>query len=65
VLLAGELRQAKRRHCLPRSGGIEGERVWSPLSSGERRSGDDMDMVFNLGHEIQWANPANNGAVGV
>jgi hypothetical protein len=47
VPLAEELIQAEQRRCSPGSGGIKGGRVMSLLSSGERRSGDDMDMVFN------------------
>jgi hypothetical protein len=44
-------------------GDIKGGRAGLPLSS-ERRSGDDMEMVFNLVHEIWQASPAGNGEVG-
>ncbi len=59
VPLVVELIQAEWRCCLPGSGGIEGGRAELPLSSGERRSGDNMDKI----RQVNLAKNGN-GAVG-
>jgi hypothetical protein len=64
VPLAEALIQANQHCRLPGLWGIKGGKAGSPLSSGERRSGDDMGMGFNSILKNRRADLADNGAVG-
>ncbi len=64
VPLAEALIRAERHRRSPGLGGIKGGRAGLPLSSGERRSGDDMGMGFNSILKNWRAYLAGDGAVG-